>query len=103
MPKQVDIRSASDPAESDKLDPRHKMAMDAIGFLYQMLAQHRQQFEALLKAESDMHSFGGIIDPTLYRDMLYSKSFKQQLRLVRAALKFLDETEAVKAELETQE
>lgn len=77
--------------------------MEAIGMFRHMLGQHRPAFEALLKAERDMHNFGGLIDPTLYRDMLYSKGFKQQLRLVKAAVKFLDEIEAVAAEVETKD
>jgi hypothetical protein len=86
----------------DKLDPRHKMAMDAIGFMHQVLSPHREQFETLVKATRDMHSIGVILDPTLYRDMLYSKSFDQQIRLARAALTFLRDVDAVKAELEPQ-
>lgn len=90
-----------DPAEAyrDCVDPKHKMAMDAIGFMRQLLSPYREQFETLLKAEADAHSFGHILNPTLYRDMLYSKSFAQQLRLVRAVKAFLDEVDAVAAEL----
>ncbi len=83
--------------------PEHRMAMQAIGLFRNMLAQHREQFEALVKAERDMHNFGGMIDPTLYRDMLHSDSIKQQLRLVKAALAFLDEIDAVAAEVEKAE
>lgn len=83
----------------DKVSPEHKMAMEAIGVMRQILGQHREQFETLLKAEQDMHSFGGMLDPTLYRDMLYSESFKQQTRLVKAALTFLNEVDAVAKEV----
>lgn len=91
-----------DPAEKyrDKVSPEHKMAMDAIGFMRQILGQHREQFDALLKSEQHMHSVGGLLDPTLYRDMIYSKSFEQQMRLVRAAVAFLKEVDAVAAEIE---
>ena len=83
----------------DKVDPAHQMAMEAIGFMRQILGQHREKFAALLKSEQDMHSFGGMIDPTLYRDMIYSKSFAQQIRLVKAAVAFLNEVDAVAAEI----
>lgn len=86
----------------DKVTPEHRMAMEAIGMMRMILARHREQFETLLKAEQDMHNFGGLIDPTLYRDMIYSESFKQQIRLVRAAMAFLKEVDAVAAEIETK-
>jgi hypothetical protein len=84
---------------ADRVDPAHKMAMEAIGFMRQILGQHREQFDKLIKAESNMHDFGGVLDPTLYRDMLHSKGFKQQMRLVRAAVVFLDEVDAVAKEV----
>jgi hypothetical protein len=83
----------------DKVDPEHAVAMQAIGFARQFLGQHRERYEALLKAEQDMHSFGGMIDPTMYRDMLNSKSFDQQTRLIKAALAFLKEADAVADEI----
>lgn len=85
---------------ADKVTPEHQMAMEAIGMFRLMFGQHRPAFAALLKAERDMHNFGGMLDPTLYRDMIYSKSFEQQIRLVKAALKFLDEIEAVAKEVD---
>lgn len=91
----------NDPAlkYADKVSPEHKMAMEAIGIFRQMIGQHREQFEALIKSERYMHDVGGLLDPTLYRDMIYSKSFAQQMRLVKAALAFLDECDAVAAEI----
>lgn len=74
------------------------MAMEAIALFRHMLGQHRPAFEALIDSERYMHNVGGLIDPTLYRDMLYSKSLKMQLRLVRAAIAFLDEIDAVAKE-----
>ena len=87
---------------ADRVSPEHEMAMQAIGIFRQLMGQHREQFEKLLKAESDMQSFGHILDPTLYRDMLYSKNFARQIRLVHAALAFLNEVDAVAAEIETE-
>lgn len=84
---------------ADKVSPEHKMAMEAIGMFRLMLSQHRPQFEALLKAKNDMDNFGGLLDPTLYRDMIQSKSFEQQIRLVKAALAFLDAVDLVAAEI----
>jgi hypothetical protein len=93
----------ADPAEKyrDKVDPSHKMAMDAIGMIRQVLSPHREVMERLLDSERQMHNFGHVLNPTLYNDMIYSKSFEQQTRLIKAALAFLDEADAVAAELET--
>lgn len=94
----------SDPAHAyrDKVDPSHKMAMDAVCFMRQLLGPHREQLQKLIDSERQMHSVGHILDPTLYRDMIYSKSFEQQMRLARAALAFLDEADAVAAELKPE-
>lgn len=91
----------SDPAEKyrGRVSPEHQMAMDAVGFARHLLDQHREKFDALLKAERDAHSFGHIVDPTLYRDMIQSKSFALQIKLVRAAVAFLDECDAVAREI----
>ena len=95
----------ADPATKyvDKVSPEHKMAMEAIGFMRQILGQHREQFERLIKSERDMRSFGGMLDPTLYKDMLYSKSFAQQMRLVKAAVAFLKEVDTVADEIDKNE
>ena len=47
-----------------------------------------------------MDNVGHILDPTLYKYMIYSKSFEQQMKLANAALKFIDDVSAVKSELE---
>jgi len=82
----------------DKTDPEHVRAMQAIGVARMMLAQHRDRYHALERAEREMHSFGGMIDPTLYRDMLSSKNFAQQVRMVRAVLAFLEAVDAIAEE-----
>lgn len=91
----------ADPGEKyrDKVSTEHQVAMQAIGLMRHMLGQQREHFESLLKAERNMHDVGGLLDPTLYRDMIYSKGFAQQIRLVKAALAFLDELDAVAAEI----
>jgi len=69
----------------DKVSPEHALAMQAIGMARMMLAPQREHLQELLDAEDRMHSFGHITDPTLYRDMIYSKNFERQTRLIRAA------------------
>ena len=87
----------NDPADRyrDKVDPMHKMAMDAIGMARHLLNTYSEQYDILLKAENDAHSIGHILNPTLYRDMIHSKSFAQQIKLCRAAQAFLREVNAV--------
>jgi hypothetical protein len=93
----------SDPAEKyrSKVAPEHELAMQAIGMARMMLAAPhvRPQLELLEKAERDAHSIGHITDPTLYRDMINSKSFAQQMVLIRAALTFLRATDELAAEV----
>lgn len=91
----------NDPATHyrDRVDPEHRLAMEAIGMARMMLDQHRERYEVLIKARSDADAFGHILNPTLYRDMIHSKSFEQQMRLVRAAQAFLRETDAVAKEI----
>lgn len=91
-----------DPATkyAGNVDPAHRLAMDTLAMTRQLLMPHRGHFESFLEAERRAHSVGHILDPTLYRDMINSKSFEQQVRLVRAAVAFLDATDAVATELE---
>lgn len=93
----------SDPAEKyrDRVDLKHKMAMDAIGFSRQLLAPHLEQLELLIEAERRSHSIGHILDPTLYRDQINSKSFEQQMRIARAAVAYIKVLNEVAEELET--
>jgi len=86
--------------DMEKQQIEHKMAMEAIGMISNILEVYRNQFKILVKAENDMHNFGGIFDPTLYRNMLYSKNFKLQMQMVKAAVAFLDEIDKVKKELD---
>lgn len=85
---------------ASKVTPEYRAAFDAVFIARMMLTQHREQYEALLKAKQDMDNFGGLIDPTLYRDMLHSKNFERQLRAVEAAIKFLDVVDGIAAEAE---
>lgn len=91
----------SDPAEKyrDKVSPEHRIAMQAIGLAAHLMDQHRPHYEALIKSEQHMHDVGGLLDPTLYRDMLYSDSFKLQTRLIKAAIVFLKEVQEVEKSL----
>lgn len=92
---------SNDPAAKyrDQVDPEHRIAMQSIGMSRLMMSQYQAHFERLIKSRQDMDSFGGLIDPTLYQDVLQSKSLEQQLRLVRAALAFLSEVNAVAGEI----
>lgn len=86
-----------------KSDPvmlvEHAAAMNAIVLCADLIGGHRERIQATLDAERYMHSVGGLIDPTLYKDMTASKNFKQQMRLLDAALAFVREVDAVKAEI----
>lgn len=82
-----------------RLIAEHAIAMQAIGLARLALDQHRDRYELLLESRRYMDSVGGLLDPTLYRDMLGSKSFAQQERMVKAALAFLKEIDAVAAEV----
>jgi hypothetical protein len=92
----------SDPAEKyrDKVSPEHEVAMSSIGAAYHILAMHRAHFKELIEAERRSHSIGHMIDPTLYRDMISSKSFALQLKLINAAVAFLDAADPIVAEVE---
>ena len=83
----------------DKVDPEHAIAMQSIGLARMVMTQHRARFEELLKARQNIDSIGIVLDPTLYRDVLDSKSLAQQLRMVRAALAFLDQIDEVAKEI----
>lgn len=91
----------ADPMERyrDKVDPRHREAMQAIGMAAMILTPHADQLERLLKAEREAHSILHIVDPTLYRDMIGSKNFAQQIELARAAQAFLLAAQAVADDL----
>lgn len=84
---------------ADKVTPEHAAAMQAIVVMHDLLERHRPQMEKLLESKRYMDSVGGLPDPTLYRDMLYSKGFAIQIELVEAALRFLRETDAALAKL----
>ncbi|HMO09150.1 MAG TPA: hypothetical protein PKD10_16095 [Paracoccaceae bacterium] len=77
----------------------HKMMMETIGLAAQLLTPQAGQMAALIEAERSMHSHLHITDPTLYRKAIHSKALAQQVRLARAALAFVREAQAVKAEL----
>ena len=82
----------------NNVSTEHKLAMDTIGFLYQTLKAVKPHLETLLEAERQMHNIGHILDPTLYRDMIYSKSFQAQIKVARAALQFVNAVDEVAAD-----
>jgi hypothetical protein len=83
----------------NKVTPEWRAGMQAIGMAANILSQHRERYEALLKAKHFMDNVGFILDPTLARDAMYSKSLPLQLRLATAAIAFLNEYDAVGKEL----
>lgn len=83
----------------DKVTPAHAAAMEAVGMVHHLLGLHREQFAAIIRSKEYMDNVGGLLDPTFYRDALYSKNLKLQLQLCKAALAFLKETDDVVAEL----
>jgi hypothetical protein len=77
----------------------HAVAMQSIGLARLLLGEHRASFDRFLQTRRDMDSIGIVVDPTLYRDMLASKSLAQQIRMVEAATAFLAVVDAVAAEV----
>ena len=84
---------------ASKVTPEHRAAMQAIGVAHLILSQHRETYEQFLRSEEFMHNAGGLLDPTLYRDMLYSKNFELSSNTIAAALAFMRAIDAVKREL----
>jgi hypothetical protein len=83
-----------------KVTPEYDVAMQAIGFARMLMAQHRAQYDALLESREYMDNVGGLLDPTLYLDVLHSKSLALQMRMVKAAVAFHDEIEKITVEFE---
>jgi predicted transcriptional regulator len=86
-----------DPASkyADKVDLGHKMAMNMVIGAYHSIGIVIEHLRLLDKAENSVHSFMHITDPTMYRDMINSKSFAIQMKIVKAALAFYDTVHAV--------
>ena len=76
-----------DPAEKyqDQVDPKHALAMQTIGLSYKLLAPQMEQIERFLNAEEQSHAIGHILDPTLYRDQINSKSFASQVTMAKSS------------------
>jgi hypothetical protein len=55
-----------------------------------LVREMRPQLEEILKANRYMDNVGGLLDPTLYRKMLYSENFKTNIKMVEATLHYLD-------------
>ena len=90
-----------DPAElyADRVAPEHRHTMETVAMAYHTLTMVAPHLRELEEAERRAHSVGHIFNPTLYRDMIGSKSFAQQMKIVRAALAFVAAMDAVKAEM----
>lgn len=83
---------------ADKVDPMHSAMMGMIIGAYHTLTMVAPQIEKFLEAESRSHSFLHITDPTLYRDMIHSKNFADQVTLAKAAQTFLKCVERIKSD-----
>jgi hypothetical protein len=83
---------------ADKVDPMHKAAMDLTIGAFHQIDIVIDRLRKLDKAERDSHSIMHITDPTMYRDMIYSKSFALQMKIIRAAIDFHDEVSAAQSE-----
>ena len=83
-----------------KIETTHKLAMDAVGFAYQLLEPQSEYLAAFVTAEQSMHSHLHITDPTLYRDAIYSDGLRQQVVLAKAALAFCAAVREIKDELD---
>jgi len=81
-------------------DLEHKMSIEAIGFAFQMMEQHKKRYEDLIKAKNDMENHGLLIDPTLYLWMEKSQNVKLQILMAQAAIDFINAIEKVKLQLE---
>lgn len=90
----------SDPAEKyrNRVDPEHEVAMQALQLAFMMLKEHRDHLRRFEASCRYMDNVGGLLDPTLYRDMLASRSFAQQKRMVDAALVFVGTIDEVMTE-----
>ena len=75
--------------------PEHRAAIEAIVFAHHLLVQHQSYFAAFERARKHMDNVGHILDPTLYRDMQSSDSFKQQAAIIAAAQSFITTTKEV--------
>lgn len=85
---------------ADKVTPEYHMAMQGITMCIQILQANKKQYEDLINGKQYMDSVGGLLNPSLYRDMLYDKNFEVQLKLAEAAMKFMRETETIIATLQ---
>jgi len=85
----------SDPAEKyrDKIDPTHQLAMDTVINSFHTMRLFKDHIARTLEAERHSHSVGHILDPTMYRDAMHSKSWRAQVQVMRAAMAFIDDVE----------
>jgi hypothetical protein len=83
-------------------DILHKMAMEAVGFAFQLLEPQAEHLAKLVKAEAQMHSFLHITDPTAYRTAINSENLRRQVRMANAALAFVAELRAVRDEVSAE-
>ena len=71
------------------IEAEHRSAFSAVGMTYRVLDIHREAFDRLIRSVETMESAGIVIDPTLLRDYVWSKSAQAQVRMARLVLRFL--------------
>ena len=91
----------TDPAlkYADRVSPEHRAAMDLATSAYHNLKMVEPQLRKVDEAERRSHSIGHILDPTLYKDQIYSQSFADQMTFIRAALAFIDKVDTLKSSI----
>lgn len=82
----------------DKVDPVFKMAMELVTSSYHTMKMIEGELRKVDEAERQSHSIGHILNPTLYRDQIHSKNFEQTMKVVRAALAFIEALDKAKDE-----
>lgn len=95
------MSAANDPGKryAGRVAPEFTAAMAAVVLsVSYILRPHKATFEQLDEAERQSHSHLHITDPTLYRDQINSAQFDQNVRMMRAALRFVREVEGIAKE-----
>ena len=81
--------------EGHRNSPETWAALECIAMLRVVIGAHRGAMQTLVDIDRKMDSVGGLLHPSLYRDMLESSNYKANIRLCKATLAYLDEIDAV--------
>lgn len=75
---------------ADRVSDEFRMAMHMVVNAWGMVKAVEGELRKVDEAERRSHALGPILDPTLYRDQINSKQFAENMKVLRAALTFLD-------------